>query len=453
MQSAGGGKQNFDDLPSTFAIVGTIVHSTELSTITVIENGVLHVADGKIVSVGSGGDAPEGVTTVRLTSNQFLMPGLIDSHIHAPQYPNMGLGYDKTLLDWLDTYTYPMETKYSDVEFAQTVYRKIVERTLQCGTTTACYFTTIHPETALLLAQEAAAQGQRALVGKVCMNVNAPDNYTETTEQSVTSTQQFVQDVANLGCDLVKPVITPRFAISCDMELMTKLGKLAQQNNLHVQSHISENEGEVQTVAEMYPNCANYAEVYDKAGLLTSKTVMAHGVLLKPEEVALLKERGTSISHCPTSNINLRSGVCPVRTLLQSGLTVGLGTDVSGGSTESLLDVMRSALSVSVQKGFDDSSQQPLSYKEVFYLATMGGANALSMGNEVGCFKAGMHFDALVVDLNAGPGTVVFEDLPLKPLEMVQKFIYCGDDRNITAVFVEGRELKATAAADVRQFD
>lgn len=440
------------DLPSTFAIVGTIVHSTELSTITVIENGVLHIDNGKIVSVGSGSDIPEGVTTLRLTSNQFVMPGLIDTHIHAPQYPNMGLGYDKTLLDWLDTYTYPMESKYGDAEFAQTVYRKIVERTLQCGTTTACYFTTIHPETAVLLAQEAAAQGQRALVGKVCMNINAPDNYCETTGQSVARTRQFVQDVTRLGSDLVKPVITPRFAISCDMQLMTELGKLAQENNLHVQSHISENEGEVQTVAEMYPDCANYAQVYDKAGLLTQKTVMAHGVLLKPEEISLLKERGTSISHCPMSNICLRSGVCPVRTLLQSGLTVGLGTDVSGGSTECLLDVMRSALSVSVQKSFG-SPERPLSYQEVFYLATAGGADALSMGEEVGRFEAGMRFDALIVDLNAGPGTVVFEELPLKPLEMVQKFIYSGDDRNIRAVFVEGRELKATAAADVIQFD
>ncbi|KAG8231557.1 hypothetical protein J437_LFUL011735 [Ladona fulva] len=385
--------------------------------------------------------------------SEFLMPGLVDTHIHACQYPNAGLGYDRPLLGWLEEYTFPLEAKYSDLKFAKKVYDSVVRKTLDCGTTTACYFSTIHTNGSMVLVESIIEQGQRALVGKVNMNTNHPDYYGETTESSLKETQNFIDLLLNKKNDLVKPVITPRFAITCDMKLMKELASLAKKYDIHIQTHISENIKEISFVKELFPDQESYGSVYDSAGLLTNKTILAHGVHLSDEEIKLLADRKSAISHCPLSNSHLKSGICNVRKLLQNGVKVGLGTDISGGCSPSIIQVMQGALASSVHLCFccDEESKElayegeyplALDYQEVFYLATLGGAEALAMEDKIGNFKVGKDFDALLVSMKDSSSPVDIH-MPYETKELIQKFMYLGDDRNIKKVFVSGRLVKS----------
>lgn len=433
-----------------FIIVGPVVHSEDITKLTVFDYGLIAVVNGMIAAVE---ETPINLARIKqelsisddfvyhLEEGEFVMPGFIDTHIHAPQYPNAGVGYDKQLLDWLTAYTIPLEKKFLDLNFAAKVYEAIVKKTLANGTTTAVYFATIHFGSTVLLADIVAAQGQRAFIGKVNMNYNTPEGYGETTEDSYQMTEDFIMRLQELQNNLVRPIITPRFALSCDMTLMTMLGELASRCNVHIQTHISENPGEVAAVEELYPDCRNYADVYDRANLLTDKTVLAHGVYLRDEELEVLAARGSSVSHCPNSNTSLRSGLCDVRRLLDAGIKVGLGTDVSGGFSPSILGAIRNALDVSIHISFGKGEDYvPLTFHEAFYLATLGGATAVALDDEVGNFKVGKYFDALIVNMkNPGPVDVL---LPYDIETLVQKFLYTGDDRNIRKVYVAGRQVK-----------
>uniref|UniRef100_A0A182PQ74 Guanine deaminase n=1 Tax=Anopheles epiroticus TaxID=199890 RepID=A0A182PQ74_9DIPT len=454
--------------------VGQIVHSKSLDELEVLENGFVAVNDGVIEAVGDESQL-EGASVseyerVVLSSSQFLLPGLIDCHIHAPQVPNIGLGLDKPLLEWLESYTFPLEANYRDAEFASRVYKYVVNNTISHGTTTACYFASLFTETNKILVDEMLRQGQRGFVGKVSSNQMCPDFYVEcNTDTSVKDNVDFIRYVAERKSDLVQAIITPRFAITCDEPLMRELGKLAKQYGLNVQTHVSENLGEIETVKQQYPSAPHYSGVYDEVGLLTERTVLAHGVHLEDDELKVLAARGTSVAHCPSSNTNLGSGFCDVRRLLNARVKVGLGTDVSGGSDMSILAAMRAALGVSQHLNFMKTQDVkgtgkvepsvtpkgekyiPLSYKQVLFLATLGGAQALALDEKIGNFTKGKQFDALLIDTDPQPigGYKLPESLTKNKtkvqllLELVQKFVYVGDDRNIVKVYVAGKQIKS----------
>ncbi|EDW58684.1 guanine deaminase [Drosophila virilis] len=437
---------------------GTIVHTKSFDEFESFKQGFIAVEDGKIIGIGNDYQSwlatakidPKTLTEVRLSEFQFLSPGFCDAHIHAPQYAQIGLGMSVPLLDWLNKYTFPTEAKYVDQEFALEIYRAVVEATLRCGTTLASYFATNDLSSTLILAKEAARQGQRALIGKVCSNCNSPDYYVESTNVAVEGTEEFVAAIRKLENPLVLPTITPRFALSCSKELLQRLGDIARSQDVHVQSHISENLQEIQVVKDIFKT--SYAGAYDDAGLLTKKTVMAHGVHLEDDEIALLRERGTAIIHCPASNTNLNSGLCDVQRLIKAGITVGLGTDVAGGNSVSILNAIQRTLDVSKHLEFfkkqhicgtgsakvQDNDYQQLSYKQAFYLATLGGAKALALDHITGNFAVGKDFDALLVDVSVleKPHRALTVD------ELLEKFIFTADDRNITAVFVAGKRVK-----------
>ncbi|XP_063051556.1 guanine deaminase isoform X2 [Engraulis encrasicolus] len=369
------------------------------------------------------------------------MPGLVDTHIHASQYSYSGTALDLPLLQWLATYTFPVESKYKDLSFAGKVYNKVVKRTLRNGTTTACYFATIHTDASLLLGQIADRLGQRALVGKVCMDCNnAVAHYKETTEESSEETRRFIQELLKKKYPLVRPIVTPRFALSCSSALLHDLGDIARNNDLHIQSHISENKEECQVVKELFPECKTYTDVYRKHNLLTDKTVMAHGCYLSNEELQVFREAGASISHCPNSNISICSGLLDVRNVLNHKVKIGLGTDVAGGYSPSILDAVRRALDTSKALTIQDPEHQTLSFEEVFRLATLGGSQALSLDAETGNFEVGKDFDALLVNVCAPDGPMdICGPEPIKVL--LEKFLNLGDDRNIKEVFVAGRKV------------
>ncbi|KAJ3604393.1 hypothetical protein NHX12_029134 [Muraenolepis orangiensis] len=440
-------------VPTTVARVfrGTCVHSTEQEALVILEDALLGVdSNGKISFVEKGQELGKvstkfGFTSrdvIQLTPHEFLMPGLVDTHIHAAQYSFAGTALDLPLLEWLKTYTFPVESKFQDLDFARMVYTQVVKRTLRNGTTTACYFATIHTESSLLLGEIANDFGQRALVGKVCMDRNgAYEDYKELgTQESVDDTIRFITELSKNNYPLVKPVITPRFAVSCTGELLLKLGEVAKNNDLHIQSHISENKDEVQLVKEMFPDYESYTDVYDKHNLLTNKTIMAHGCYLSDEELDIFHRTGASLAHCPNSNISLCSGLLNVRKVLSHKVKLGLATDVAGGYSASMLDAVRRTRDTSKALTIEDATHQTLTFEETFRLATLGGSQALSMDGQTGNFEVGKDFDALRVNVAApdGPIDLVQND---GPKVLLEKFLNLGDDRNILEVYVAGQKV------------
>uniref|UniRef100_A0A3Q2DZC9 Guanine deaminase n=1 Tax=Cyprinodon variegatus TaxID=28743 RepID=A0A3Q2DZC9_CYPVA len=328
---------------------------------------------------------------ILLSCSEFLMPGMIDTHIHASQYSYSGTALDMPLLQWLNNYTFPVESRFKDLEFANKVYTQVVKRTLRNGTTTACYFATIHTDASLLLDDF----GQRALVGKVCMDRNDfVKHYKETSQESQDETYRFIK------------------------ELLSK------------KSHISENLEEVELVKQLFPKSGSYTDIYNKCNLLTDKTVMAHGCHLSDEELALFRETGAALSHCPNSNISLCSGVLDVRNVLNHKVKLGLGTDVAGGYSSSMLDAVRRALDSSKVLTIQDPKHKTLTFEEVFRLATLGGSQALSLDEQTGNFEVGKDFDALRVNV-AAPGG---------PIDLIE-------DEN-PKVFVAGRKVVPLKKAD-----
>ncbi|KAJ4993974.1 guanine deaminase [Stagonosporopsis vannaccii] len=449
--------------------LGTFVHSRSLTELEICENGAIGVDEnGTIAFVEKELDL-ESVQTkhswqdavpVRLSGNSFFFPGFIDTHTHAPQHPNTGLFGKTTLLDWLQTYTFPMESSFSDLKRAETIYRNFVSRTLSHGTTTAAYYATIHVPATNLLADICLARGQRALVGRVCMNSDlSPEYYRDNSvSQSVADSKasiDYIRSIDPKGA-IVRPIVTPRFAPSCTPDCLTSIGRLAASEDTFIQTHISENKGEIALVKELFPSSKSYTDVYDTHGLLTPKTILAHAIHLSADERRTILARGSSISHCPCSNTAITSGCAPVRELLDEGHTIGLGTDVSGGFHPSILENVRHAIWTSrhlaLQSALGDKAK--LSTEEALYLATRGGAAVVGLADRVGGFDVGMEFDAQVIDLGSvAPGGCnegVFESGPVDVFgwegwsEMVEKWVYAGDDRNTTAVWVRGRLVHRT---------
>ncbi|XP_071586262.1 guanine deaminase [Heliangelus exortis] len=429
---------------------GTFVHSTSSSPMKILHGHLLGVDErGTIVFLEEThqqeqlakkwGFRPSDIR--ELSNHEFIMPGMVDTHIHAPQYSFTGTRVDLPLLQWLTKYTFPTEAKFKDSDFAEEVYTRVVRRTLKNGTTTACYFATIHTDASLLLAEIVDKFGQRAFVGKVCMDMNdTVPEYKEMTSDSVQETERFVRELLEKRYARVQPIITPRFGPSCTEDLLCALGDLAQARDLHVQSHISENEEELKIVEELFPDCQNYTELYDKNKLLTSKTVMAHACYLSEEELKLFSLRGAAISHCPNSNFSLSSGVLNVQKVLKHHVKLGLGTDVAGGYSASMLDAIRKTMIAANTLQINKVNETGLTIAEAFQLATLGGSQVLGLDDVIGNFEVGKEFDALLINTKASDSpfdmfsTDKFEDT-------LQKFLYLGDDRNISEVYVAGKQV------------
>ncbi|ETI29350.1 guanine deaminase [Cladophialophora carrionii CBS 160.54] len=335
---------------------------------------------------------------------------------------------------------------------AKAVYNRVISKTLSHGTTTASYYATIHVEATNLLAEIAFKKGQRAYIGRVCMDrpETCPDYYRdESTEQTIVNTKasiEFCKELDPTG-ERLAHIITPRFAPSCLAETLSQLGALAKEEDLRIQTHISENLNEVRLVKEMYPAHESYAGVYDHHGLLTSRTILAHAVHLSKEEMALVKARNAKISHCPASNSALGSGLCPVREMLDAGIDIGLGTDVSGGYSASILDAVRNACIVSRHVGFlaGGNSRFNLSVADGLWLATMGGAKVVGMEGRLGGFEEGMLWDVQEivlgdVDVSGDAGETGVDIFGWEIWEnRVAKWVWNGDDRNVRRVWVGGK--------------
>ncbi|XP_048729352.1 guanine deaminase-like [Ostrea edulis] len=432
---------------------GVLVHATKDECMQILQKHAIAVKDGKIVFVEDIEKFQQRTNEkeheiIEIGENAFLMPGMIDTHIHAPQYPNAGKGLDRGLLEWLKSYTFPTEAKFQELEFAKTVYKRVVGRTLENGTTMASYYGTIHLEACLALCDIIDERGQRALVGKVNMNTNSPDYYIEeSVDKSVSETRKFVDAVSHKKYSRVLPIITPRFALSCSQQLLDALGLLSIEMDLHVQTHISETKDECEAVRKMFPDYESYLDVYDKAGLIHNKTVLGHGIYLSDKERKKIKEKGASISHCPNSNLSIRSGILNARQCLSEGIKIGLGTDVSGGYSPSMLDAMRTAIHTSNMWSIKDPAHKAITHREAFMMATYGGSQALAIDHVVGNFEVGKEFDALLIKVDS-PGSQIDVFKEDTPEDLIQKFIFLGDSRNIQKVFVNGEDVLQRKTGD-----
>lgn len=417
------------------ALKGNIIHTPLFGAYTIIPQGFIVYDMGSVLGVYHEIPPEHRDASVTDYGDRLIIPGFVDLHLHAPQFANRGLGLDKELLPWLETYAFPEESKFGDLMFAEKAYRNFVKALWTHGTTRSVVFATIHREAAELLMTLMAQAGLGGYVGKVNMDRNCPEYYIESTQCSLDETERFIRET-NGRHSLVKPIITPRFVPSCTSELMAGLGALSAKYNVPVQSHLSENTGENAWVKELHPDMADYAGVYNAYGLFgQQKTVMAHCVHVTEDEIALMAKNKVYAAHSPHSNNNLGSGISPVRQMLEAGVPVGLASDVSGSHEIAMQRVITVAAQVSKLKWLESGKRYaPLSTPELVYMATKGGG---SFFGKVGSFEEGYEMDALVIDDSS------LADVNQRSLEeRLQRYLYCGDDRNIRERYVRGTRLE-----------
>lgn len=419
-----------------FVLKGNLCYSETPDHICIVPNGYLVCIGGK--SAGVFQTLPEQYASLPVEDfgDFLLMPGITDLHIHAPQFAFRGLGMDMELLDWLDTHTFPEEAKYADLEYADRAYSQFAAHLRRSATTRAAVFATLHVPATELLMQKMEDSGLCSFVGKVSMDRNCPDILRERdVETALADTERWICETQSRFAH-THPILTPRFIPSCTDALMQGLRKLAEKYHLPVQSHLSENLGEIAWVQELCPTSKFYGDAYDHFGLFGGDhaCIMAHCVHSGEEEIALMRKNGVYIAHSPMSNANLSSGVAPISKFLAEGLRVGLSSDVAGGDTENMFHVMADAIRDSkLRWRLLDQEVKPLTVDQTFYIGTVGGGNFFG---KVGSFAEGYELDVLVLDDSA-----LEHPQELDVRSRLERCIYLADERQIAAKYVAGRRI------------
>lgn len=437
-------------------------HAPVLGEIDVLTDMLIAVDDeGSIRSVLKPADEGYDVakqaaiasgTLETLPEGSYLLPGFVDCHVHAPQYPQLGGALDVPLEVWLQKYTFPLEARYADLAFAKRAYGLLVEDLIANGTTTTLYFATVHQDATRALVDTCLEKGQRALIGKIAMDnaESCPDYYRDASVDAALEGTRALIDYVRMHPDnaagLVKPVVTPRFIPSCTDATLEGLGAIAGECGCHVQTHCSESDWEHGYVLSRHG--MTDTESLDRFGLLGRHTMLAHSNLLTASDMERIRMREAAVAHCPLSNAYFAGAVFPLRAALEKGLHVGLGTDISGGPSASMLENCRAAVTVSrlLETGVDPAvdaatraSGQParIDFRHAFHVATAGGAKALDL--PVGQFSLGYRFDAIVVDTRAKAGSMCLWDEFDRGDGILQKIVFTASKANIAAVWVDGK--------------
>lgn len=443
---------------------GNFIHTPRPDELSILEESLITVdSDGVIVSILSSSDsefsrsldaAKHQNDFVSTSGSSFFIPGLVDLHIHAPQWPQMGKALHLPLHEWLTNCTFPLESRYDDLDFARTMYTSLVQTLLDNGTTSAVYFATVHAEATQLLAELCLESGQRAWVGRVAMDhtEQCPEYYRdENTELALSASEtsiHAIRSMANNQRQLVQPILTPRFIPACTDELLYGLGQLASKHHCAIQTHCSESDWEHQFVKDRCGVTDTVA--LDKYGLLTRQTILAHSNFLTDDDMSLVHRRGAGIAHCPLSNAYFADSVFPLRAAIEKGLRVGLGTDISGGASPSQFETCRQVVSSSRMLESGVNARLPVdhrgvadsrsSFVEAFYLATAGGAQVLDAN--VGRFEVGCQFDALLIDPDVPHSNLTYWPQIDTWDDLFQKMIYTVTRPNIVNVWVDGVSVK-----------
>ncbi|MCQ2802977.1 MAG: amidohydrolase family protein, partial [Bacilli bacterium] len=348
---------------------GNIISSEKLDKISIYEKSFLVAEDGVIVGIYKS--LPKKYSKYKYIDykNDLIIQSFSDMHIHAPQYAMLGMGMDLQLLDWLNTYTFPTEREFKDPKLARKIYKDLAKQLISNGTTRVCMFSSLHTDSTIVLMEELEKVGISGYVGKVNMDRNGAPGLEETTEESIKETNRWLKECKKFK--LIKPIITPRFIPSCTDKLMEELGNIANENNLPIQSHLSENLGEIAWVKELHPECEEYWDAYAKYNMWNNKTLMAHCVHSSTRERKAIKDAGVYVVHCPSSNEDLTSGYAQIRKMLDEGINVVIGSDVAGGDHLSMFDNVAATIRASKARNIIDNYKTPfLTVEEAFYLAT-----------------------------------------------------------------------------------
>ena len=427
----------------SFVIKGNFCQTKNPRELDLYEDSFAVCVDG--VSAGIFKTLPEEYARLPIYDygDSLIFPGMVDLHVHAPQYAFRGMCMDLELMDWLNRYTFPEEEKYEDLEYAERAYGMFVDAMKRGATTRSCIFATRHRYATELLMKLMEQSGLISYVGKVNMDREASEALTEEgADISAYTTFGWINAVKDKFKN-TKPILTPRFIPCCTDKLMEELREIQMAYGIPVQSHLSESKGEIDFVKFLRPNNPFYGDSYNEYDLFGKnddintdvKTVMAHCVWSGDDEVELMRKNGVFVAHCPASNMNLTSGIAPIRKYLDLGLRIGLGSDVAGGHSESLFRAVTDAIQVSkMYFRMVDEAYKPLVFSEAFYLATKGGGEFFG---KVGSFEKGYEFDAVVMD-----DSILSHPQSLTLAERMERAVYLGlDEKNITAKYVAGRKI------------
>ncbi len=415
-------------------IKGTIIEAVEFGTLKVTPRGALVIDDSGVIE-GVFSSLPASMdAAIEDYGDALILESFCDMHLHAPQYPLTGTAMDRSLIEWLSSYAFPAERRLCDTAYARRIYRRLASDLIANGTTRVSAFSSLHTDSTLILMEEFEKAGICGYVGKVNMDRNGGEGLEETTEESKRETLRWLDSSSSFTH--IQPIITPRFTPSCTDELMKWLGEIAEERNLPVQSHLSENPREIEWVKSLHPECSEYWETYDKYGLFRKNTIMAHCVHSSEREIEQMALHSVVAAYCADSNINIMSGVAPIRHMIDKGVRVTLGSDVAAGSEKAMYRVMTSSIKASkVRSMYDSAASRPLSAAEAYWLGTTSGH--ILFGDRPG-FGKGNRLHAIVVD----DSSMIESPHPLTPEERLERAIYNMDDRNIKAVWSDGRRVR-----------
>lgn len=402
--------------------------------------GYLFIYDGKLVSLSKEDPTPHfpKAKTINL-EDKVILPGLVDTHLHLPQFPFLGIG-DGELMEWIEKYAAPEEAKFKNPEYARKVAQKFFDELVANGTTTASIYTTIHEKTTNIAFEVAAENGGRYDIGKVMMDQNSKLNR-ETTKESIDASLRLFEKWNNYDNGRLRYRFTPRYAPTCSEELMNWVGEFVKKNDAHAQTHLSENGTEIKMVQEIFGEDISYTSVYDSFGLLGPNIIMAHCIHLSKDEIKRLADTGTKVAHCPYSNRFLRSGVMLYRQLKGPGLDIGLGTDIAGGPSISMLNQMGEAVLASYDAtNIHKDANLIINPTEALYLATLGGAKVLGLEGTIGSFTPKKEADFIVINpLLSDP--MKGESEYNSPKEILSRLCFNAGKESVERVYVRGKRI------------
>ena len=400
-----------------------------------IAQATLVLEDGHVHSVGPADTTPvpKGATVLNF-KNRLLVPGFIDTHIHYPQVDIIA-SYGEQLLEWLEKYTFPEETRFADPQHASQTADFFLDELLRNGTTTALVFGTVHPQSVDAFFSAAQARRLRMICGKVMMDRNAPETLLDTAESSLQDSQSLIDRWH--GKDRLGYAVTPRFAPTSTPEQLAIAGRLLDDNpDVHLHTHMSENADESDWVRSLFPQNEDYLAVYERFNLVRKRSVFAHCVHLSDSAWRRLAKADAAVAHCPCSNLFIGSGLFDLRAAQKHRVKVGLGSDIGGGDSFSLFRVINEAYKI------QQLQRHTLNAEQAFYMATLGGAKALDLDRQIGNFEKGKEADFLIINEKATPLMARRHDSQKDWRNRLFSLLMLADDRAIEQTWIMGKPYR-----------
>ena len=415
---------------------GNIVYSQSEKELAEFERHYI-IVDGGVVQ-GIFPVLPEQYSALPVADfgDDVIIPAFSDLHVHAPQYPQRGLAMDALLQDWLQNYTFPLEARYADMEFARKVYSAFADDLIRYGTLHAVVFGTIHRDATSFLAECMEEKGLPSYIGKVNMDTGSPDILCESVEESLRETELFLD--RHQGNRYARPILTPRFAPTCSKELLEGLGKLAGKYQTGMQTHLVESKWEAAEAKRLFPDCSCDTQIYEQAGLLEHGPVVgAHFIFPEEDDIRILKKHNGYAVQCPDATVNIIAGIMQTAGLARQGISLGLGSDLAGGHHPGIFRQAARAVQLSKLKEFyEPENNHAIPFAQAFY---MGTKQSGSLFGKTGSLEKGYSFDALVI------GGVSDPFLDLKPAQIAERFCYMGETKHIKARYLRGRSIGETS--------